>query len=404
MGIPTLSNTNTPNVKTDAAGNYWVDVTVDGRRRRRKCSSLKHAKELLRNQAALFKDDHRPPPTQTLSELAAKYRAEDELKNVDHRNHATMEQTLVRILGDPPFRLLSKADVARYQIERSKEGVGPVRINHETIRLQRLLSLAVRDGLIEKNALEKHEQLEEPPGRLRWMTADEEAIIRPRMSRADWRLCEINFRSGMRQTEQFRLQLSDIRWDANLIRLPETKNGDARDIPMGKKLRRAMEEQRQLGRAVDFVWKLGSDVHAELRVPHFLLAEYLNGDRGMDELGHPLPGEALQEALLELRSRFCEEGGEDSRWVCLNPKTMAPWDGNSFYKYRWFSASRAAGVIDLCWHEAGRHTFASRLAMRGVSLYTIQKLLGHRSIKTTERYAHLCRGHLQEAAEVIDLD
>lgn len=37
-----------------------------------------------------------------------------------------------------------------------------------------------------------------------------------------------------------------------------------------------------------------------------------------------------------------------------------------------------------------RHTFASWHAQRGTPLYTISKLLGHKSIKMTERYAHLC--------------
>jgi integrase len=36
-----------------------------------------------------------------------------------------------------------------------------------------------------------------------------------------------------------------------------------------------------------------------------------------------------------------------------------------------------------------RHTFASWLAMKGVSLYTIKELLGHKSILMTQRYAHL---------------
>ena len=35
-----------------------------------------------------------------------------------------------------------------------------------------------------------------------------------------------------------------------------------------------------------------------------------------------------------------------------------------------------------------RHTFASQLVASGVSLYVVQKLLGHASIRTTERYAH----------------
>jgi len=36
-----------------------------------------------------------------------------------------------------------------------------------------------------------------------------------------------------------------------------------------------------------------------------------------------------------------------------------------------------------------RHTFASWLAIAGVSVRRIQELLGHKSITTTERYAHL---------------
>lgn len=42
----------------------------------------------------------------------------------------------------------------------------------------------------------------------------------------------------------------------------------------------------------------------------------------------------------------------------------------------------------LGWHTL-RHTYASQLAIRGVSLREIQDLLGHASIRQTERYAHL---------------
>ena len=49
-----------------------------------------------------------------------------------------------------------------------------------------------------------------------------------------------------------------------------------------------------------------------------------------------------------------------------------------------------------------RHTFASHLAMSGVSLYFIQKILGHRSIETTARtYAHLQPDPLLSAVKVL---
>jgi integrase len=66
---------------------------------------------------------------------------------------------------------------------------------------------------------------------------------------------------------------------------------------------------------------------------------------------------------------------------------------------RWFTAAcKEAGVKDFTWHSL-RHTFASRLVMAGVDLRTVQELMGHRTITTTMRYAHLAPAHQAEAVE-----
>ncbi|NQY75475.1 MAG: tyrosine-type recombinase/integrase [Candidatus Margulisbacteria bacterium] len=44
-----------------------------------------------------------------------------------------------------------------------------------------------------------------------------------------------------------------------------------------------------------------------------------------------------------------------------------------------------------------RHTYASHLVMRGVSLRIIRDLLGHSKISTTMIYAYLSPEHIQEA-------
>jgi integrase len=55
--------------------------------------------------------------------------------------------------------------------------------------------------------------------------------------------------------------------------------------------------------------------------------------------------------------------------------------------------------IDGCTLYTLRHTFASHLAMQGVPLLYIQRLMGHERSSTTEIYAHLSsesqRGHAQ---------
>ncbi|MDY0270647.1 tyrosine-type recombinase/integrase [Trichloromonas sp.] len=76
------------------------------------------------------------------------------------------------------------------------------------------------------------------------------------------------------------------------------------------------------------------------------------------------------------------------------------------------------GITDprqkVCFHTL-RHTFASRLAMAGVPLYTIARAMGHHTIAMTERYAHLAPDVLRDAmvhlekqpaaaAKVVNLD
>lgn len=50
------------------------------------------------------------------------------------------------------------------------------------------------------------------------------------------------------------------------------------------------------------------------------------------------------------------------------------------------------GLPTMSWYEAGRHSYASACAMDGLDMAWLQKQLGHASIETTMRYAHLATG------------
>lgn len=62
----------------------------------------------------------------------------------------------------------------------------------------------------------------------------------------------------------------------------------------------------------------------------------------------------------------------------------------------WDIARRKAGICDVRLHDL-RHSFASMLVNSGRSLYEVQTLLGHSSIKMTQRYAHLSDESLHKA-------
>jgi integrase len=64
--------------------------------------------------------------------------------------------------------------------------------------------------------------------------------------------------------------------------------------------------------------------------------------------------------------------------------------------------AQKAGLDGVGWHTL-RHTFASLLVLEGVPLFTVSRLLGHSSIRITERYAHLSDDKNKDAVAMLAL-
>jgi integrase len=91
----------------------------------------------------------------------------------------------------------------------------------------------------------------------------------------------------------------------------------------------------------------------------------------------------------------------------LKERSMLPSLGQLFpadYDHlveRWFKPAQLEAFVDIITFHDLRHSFASHLAMSGVSVFDIQKLLGHADIKTTMRYMHLAPDHLSGITDLL---
>ncbi len=193
---------------------------------------------------------------------------------------------------------------------------------------------------MERNPCQLVTKPKENRGRVRFLSDEErKQLLAACKSHADLYLAVVlSLTTGARQAEVMSLRWGQIDFSRQVITLHETKNGERRAIP--------------------------------------------------------LVGEAF--ALLQERAKV--RNLKDDR--IFPPKAYAKKAQYLDLTVPWNAARKASGLADFHWHDL-RHTAASYLAMSGVSLVEIAKVLGHRTLAMVARYAHLSDGHIVATGEKL---
>lgn len=274
---------------------------------------------------------------------------------------------LLDAFGDTPLVAITTTRVETWYAQRREQAEHDDRSqawqNRPVSQLRTVLNWAAKRGYIPADAVPDFEIDAEDYSRWRRLNADEERRLLDSADPVLRSLLILGLDTGMRRGEMLALRVGDVDLDAGVIRLrgTTTKSAKTRDLPiLSERLRTAL------------TW-LRTNAKGD---PRPMLAALV-----LDASGAPL----LDFRYHWNRARLLAYGftphyGSDS-------KGLTP------------ACRQQIREIDLHWHDL-RHEFACRLDDRGVALGKIQRLLGHASIATTERY--LRRGLKELQTIVLD--
>ncbi len=216
--------------------------------------------------------------------------------------------------------------------------------NRYRVLLSGIFTRAVRHGRVAANPVKSVSKFKENNERVKYLMEAEEKAILDALPEAFRPHFLASIHTGLRWSEQMDLRWQDVDLLTGIITITRSKHGRSRTVPMNAVVRRQLVE-------------LGSrrqrpDDPSEL----VFWPQKKQADKFFPK-------------AVEMAQRGLRAAGQD--------------------------VGRLEGYV---WHS-NRHTFASRLAMKGVDLMTIKELGGWKTLAMVQRYAHLAPSHLQQAVE-----
>lgn len=297
------------------------------------------------------KSGWKKPSNPTLDEWWRTYRA------AKRKSPATWarEDSIMRLHVLPQFGRLRlsdfvKSDFERHFNRRCRGGVSLDTMARELSLLKAVFEAAVDDELLERNPLRR---IAKPAysTRMRVLTPEEQRTVLAALSPTFQRFLLFTLGTGLRVGEVRALRAADVRWEENLIRVTgKGHNGEpkVREVPL-------------------------------IDAPR--LKQLLR-----DQLAANLKKRRAAEARLKVKP------------------TGAFWTQTPRSLLRVLTNACSAAGVDYFSPHTLRHTFATRYLQSGGDIYTLSKILGHGSVRVTEKvYAHLLTADLARLSRHVDL-
>ena len=257
------------------------------------------------------------------------------------RSYRTSLNHLDSFFGKSNLLSITPRNISRYKMLRNDESAASATINRELAMLSKAFNMAVKEWeWLKDNPVAKVPREKEDNERDRWLTVGEEVSLLENCPEWLGDIILFNLHTGLRQDELLSLTWDRVDVFRKTILIKDTKNGKPRTVPLNKTALGILESK-------------ASVISIRNRI-----------------VFHSMCGTKIDKH--NLRRAFV-------------------------------IAMERARIEDFTFHGL-RHTFATRLAQSGVDLYKISKLLGHKDIKTTQRYAHHCPESLRDGVDILEVD
>jgi len=255
------------------------------------------------------------------------------------KDQARLKGNILPFFGETIVTEITPKMLSAYKHHRYEKGVKAATINRELTLMKHMYTMAIKEWeWCRDNPVKRVSMEKEGRPRDRWLTHEEEKRLLRNCPQWLGEIVTFALNTGMRQGEILGLKWRNVDLLRGIATLEITKNGERRSIPLNQT-----------------AWNLLRSM-SKVR---YLASDYV----------------------------FTSSAGTriDS--------------GNLRREY--MKALKKAKITGFCFHDL-RHTFATRLVQSGVDLYKVQRLLGHKDIKTTQRYAHHYPESLRNGVEMLD--
>lgn len=180
-------------------------------------------------------------------------------------------------------------------------------------------------------------------------------------------MASLLYGTGMRLMECVRLRVQDIGFDRSEIAVRNGKGGKDRRVPLPQRLRDRLSQQVERARVLHVGDLAGGN--GEVFLPHALGRKYPNAGREFAwQYVFPAPRESKDPRTGKVRRHHIDEG--------VLQRAVK-------------SARTQAGIDKSVSCHTLRHCFATHLLEAGQDIRTVQELMGHKDVSTTQIYTHV---------------